>query len=283
MLPFSRYLLRDVASLPGYWYRLWRENRAVPAGEKIAYGPHPRQYFRLHLPAKKPVGLLIYFHGGGWQYGSPEMFRAVVSVFEGLNLAIVLPSYRRIPEHDFGHIHADLLALHERIASLFTERDLPRQPCFMGGMSAGAHLAALSVLDPTVRVAGAYTLSDISAVFLCGGVLDLDAMPDSYVIRSLAGARDTERWQAANPLHYLSTEALPPTLVIHGTADGMVPYAVCESFVKGTTEYCTVPAEMHTVQGGGHMAAGQWLFTQDESRKKIRALVAENLKVALSE
>ena len=105
----------------------------------------PDQTLYLSLPkGKKNVPLLIFFHGGGMTGGAREV---PDMVFDG-EFAIAEPRYRLSPA---ALAPAQIEDAAQAIAWCFSHADefsIDRRRIFIGGMSAGAYLAAISVMNP---------------------------------------------------------------------------------------------------------------------------------------
>jgi acetyl esterase/lipase len=69
-----------------------------------------------------------------------------------------------------------------------------------------------------------------------------------------------------SPIYHVSAET-PPTLIIHGDADALVPIQQSESFIAKLKE-AGVPAQLVVHHGAGHGGAG-FAATADEDRKTI--------------
>ena len=86
-------------------------------------------------PAK---GMILYFHGGGFVFGSPRTHRAMLARLSGLaGLPACLPRYRLAPEHPFPAAFEDAVAAYRSIL----DRGVPANRIFLGGDSAGGGLA----------------------------------------------------------------------------------------------------------------------------------------------
>ena len=114
-----------------------------------AYGDDYWQKVDLFLPADKTLtGLpvLIFLHGGGWEFGYKEWMGYMAPAFTDLPAIFVSVSYRLIPQVRFpAHLDDTLAALawvHKNIA----RHGGDPSRLFIGGHSAGAHLAALATL-----------------------------------------------------------------------------------------------------------------------------------------
>ena len=98
------------------------------------------------------------------------------------------------------------------------------------GESAGGHLAALlGLTDPGVRAVvdwyGPADLTTVAADAAAGGISAVDpGAPDSReaLLLGVAPSSDPERARAASPVTHVHADA-PPFLLLHGTADRLVP------------------------------------------------------------
>jgi dipeptidyl aminopeptidase/acylaminoacyl peptidase len=70
----------------------------------------------------------------------------------------------------------------------------------------------------------------------------------------LAGGQDEHTLAAASPITYVAPGA-PPFLLIHGTADTVVPYEQSEVFAQALTE-AGVPVQLVPIEGADHIFNG---------------------------
>ena len=93
-----------------------------------------------YTPAEAPM--VVWFHGGGYVFGSPEThLRAAVYLADTHGLTVLLPRYRLAPEHRWPAQISDALDV------LPTGRDI-----ILAGDSAGGHLALVAALQVPGRV-----------------------------------------------------------------------------------------------------------------------------------
>lgn len=106
----------------------------------------------LMLTPRHAVGNMLYFHGGGFRIGSPELSAGFVSHLAAHSQCqVVLPFYRLAPERPFPCALLDGQSVLE---------DLPGgMPLLLGGDSAGGNLAAVLARRFAHRVDGALLLS----------------------------------------------------------------------------------------------------------------------------
>ncbi|MEZ4988218.1 MAG: alpha/beta hydrolase [Saprospiraceae bacterium] len=222
------------------------------------------------LPETPPRGWVIYWHGGGWQVGSPERFTVSSYAWLEAGYGVVLPSYRRMPQYHFGAIRADLITSLQHIKTWWSATVGHHTfPVILLGMSAGGHIASIAGLDKEIHAATGWDTMKIAGVIACAGVLDLGLMAQNPLIRRLAGSPDSDRFRAANPITHLHGQA-PSFLLIHGTADGMVPYEAALSFrhqyqITNPSGSC----ELITMNKGTHLDTGYWMFQKGAIQDRV--------------
>lgn len=259
-------LIRELVFLPTHWWQMWVGEDIPLQAEKWKYGPHPQQYALFYQPegagfTQKP--LVVFFHGGAWQFGRPEFFRAQARFFLRQGFAVVLPSYRKLPAHNFKHMLSDLELLNDFIIRVFSNQQWETAQIIAGGMSAGGHLAAHLALNPglqSIKTAGLFT---------CGAPLDLHQLDNSLTRRRLAGAPGTTLFNLANPIEYLKVQPSFPTFFIHGNRDGIVPIQCTVSFVEKLRHLAHPNPNFHIIPRGSHLDAGRWAYQQDEPHQKL--------------
>lgn len=116
----------------------FRAERLDPSRTRlaVAYGPHPRQHYDLFLPEHKPVGLVVFIHGGYWLSfdGADWSHLAAGSLQRGL--AVAIPTYRLCPEVRIREITGDIGTAISAAAAAVDG------PLYLTGHSAGGHLAS---------------------------------------------------------------------------------------------------------------------------------------------
>lgn len=260
-----------------YWYRTavakhrWLKNWNT---QQFRYGSAANQYYIVadnkSEPLGKPKPWVIYLHGGAWTFGSPEQFLPAAHLFIEAGYRVVMPSYVRLTQQGFEGIWSDLLACLEHYQLEFGGAG----PTVLAGMSGGGHLAASLASNPQVWK-GLNWQTPLAAI-LCGAVLDLVAMPDSVGLRKLAGKRDSEQFNRANPRWWLERNDSPPPffLLVHGDADCMVAISQSHCYFEVLKTKAT-QAKLWTIKDGTHLDACRWMYREDEVSGEIRELLAK--------
>jgi acetyl esterase/lipase len=183
-----------------------------------------------------PPGVHIDYHGGGWAIGNAAMDDVVnAAIARETGLAVVSVDYTTLPditfENQIAQAHAAVDWVFDNAEAEFGTRDL-----FIGGESAGAHLAACSILrlrdqradfgrlKGAVLFYGPYDLSATQSVRSASrGTLVLDGPAMVPGIAKLLPDRDEQGRRApdVSPLH-ADLSGLPPALLLCGTIDPLI-------------------------------------------------------------
>lgn len=106
----------------------------------------------LILTPRTVVSDLLYFHGGGFRIGSPELAAGFASHLAARSRCrVILPFYSLAPEQPFPAALLDGQAVLEALS--------PQQPLLLGGDSAGGNLATVLARRCSRRVQGVLLLS----------------------------------------------------------------------------------------------------------------------------
>jgi acetyl esterase/lipase len=264
-------LLHEAIHLPWFWVSALSAPKHPTNCRKIYYGTHPRQYYLLCLPQKGGASrpeLLFYFHGGSWRWGKPEFFKTHAGFFNKLGYAVVLPSYRPCPKHNYRHIKEDVEATLLHAYQLAGQEGLPCQQAITGGMSAGGHLACQLALQFDSAAAG-LPAAWIKKSFALGAPLHLAAMPESFVLKDLAGQRQGDLFKQTDPFNHAHARLDCPILVVHGTHDGMVPYHSTKGFAQRREEANPAAVEWKSIYKGTHLSIASWIFKKGATRQAV--------------
>lgn len=150
----------------------------------------------------------------------------------------------------------------------------------MFGMSAGGHLAALlgtSAGDADLEGGEGVTgvSSDVQAVCDWFGPANLLTLRDSEgenakVLGNLLESQAAEfvqRARSASPVNYIDGDE-PPFLIIHGTADELVPVEQSRELHRALLDF-GVQSELIEVEGGGH---GRFQVTEPSMRDLLQRM-----------
>ncbi|WP_237228685.1 alpha/beta hydrolase fold domain-containing protein [Rubinisphaera sp. JC750] len=202
---------------------------------------NPRQSLDLYLPKNRTsdrLPVVVFIHGGGWQNGDKNGgARRISEYVESGNYAGVSVGYRLTDEASWpAQIH-DCKAAIRWIRGNADKYGLDADRIGVYGPSAGGHLVAMLGVAGDVKDLegdlGSYTdqSSAVQCVIDHYGPADLFTMggwhdrPNSPEAKLIGGTvpDNPELAKKASPVTYVTAND-PPFLIIHGTADPVVPY-----------------------------------------------------------
>ncbi len=186
----------------------------------------PARLYRPHSAPPEATALLVYFHGGGWSFGSIDthdhICRRLAIALDGLVLSI---GYRLAPENKFPAAVED--AINAATWASDNARMLGADPAklFLGGDSAGGNLAAVAAIaacdadgPPVAGQLLFYPATDMTMRFASH-----TAFGDDYrltrplmlwsALNYLRDGRDVTN-PRASPLLATSYAGLPPAIII---------------------------------------------------------------------
>ncbi len=212
--------------------------------QRFTYGPDTQHFAELHLPAGEgPFPTAILIHGGFWRV--PYDYRLMDGLARDLaarGIAAWNIEYRRVGDAGGGWPNT-LLDVAHAAAFLRTLPQIDQQRVVAIGHSAGGHLALW--LAAYARLAGRHLPEvsfDVPATPLIGvisqaGVNDLHMswrlnLGGGAASELLGGGFDRvpHRYAAASPAALLPLNV--SQVMIHGTADDRVPFAVSEAYTQ---------------------------------------------------
>ena len=213
-----------------------------------------------------PLPVLLYVHGGGWTIGSKN--------FQGLATCTHMASrgwlcvnadYRLSPRATFPDHIVDV----KRAIRWVREEGarLGADPGFivLTGGSAGGHLSALAALTPNdaeYQPGFEDVDTSVQGCIPFYGVFDFTGQQDHWphrglyetierVVLKVGRQDDPEAFRRASPLHRVHPGA-PPFLVIHGTADSLVPIEESRVFHRALAEATGGRAALAEIPGAQH-------------------------------
>ena len=223
----------------------------------VAYGDDFYHKLDIFLPEDESLidlPVLLFFHGGAWRHGFKEWLGFMAPVLTDLPAIFVSANYRLAPEakhpEPFDDCVDALAWLYRNIADYGGSRDR----LFVGGHSAGGHLAALVGLKREAWAARRLPRNVVKACFPLSGPVNLrlDEMdPEGRRVKvtRLSLARDEDD-RDASPLDNVAGNRTP-FFVAYGEND--LPEVVLnngELIAALREESCVV--EGHEFAGTGH-------------------------------
>ena len=247
----------------------------------VAFGYRPLQLDLWVPDTSQPAPLVVWVHGGAFMMGDrrhlPETLRPG-QVFDALldaGLAVATIDYRHALEAPFPAQLHDAKAAVRYLRAHADQLGISTDRIGAWGESAGGHIAALlgltahrPDLEGTHGVVGPSSAVDVVVDWY--GVSDLTTMPrmtppphivaklepamrtppEDHLLRGLEGPTRAD----ASPVTHVTPDA-PPFLLLHGTADWLVPYAQSQQLAAAMTA-AGAPVELVPIDGAGHIWLG---------------------------
>ncbi|MCH7494214.1 alpha/beta hydrolase [bacterium] len=197
------------------------------------------QALDLFVPEGVPQApLVLMIHGGGWRGGDRSAFAGWCRELALAGYACATMDYRLAPEHPYPAAVEDVAAAVRWLRGVAVEMELDPDRLVVAGSSAGGHLALMAALDEELMLAGGVSLF---------GPTDLSVLREGPAVAAfLAGADPT----GASPISLVSAND-PPILLMHGTADLVVPISQSEA-LRDALEAVGVVVRLSVYAGAGH-------------------------------
>jgi acetyl esterase/lipase len=215
----------------------------VPADQRVPYGDDPSQFLDLFTVQGKPRGAAAFIHGGFWRakYDLTHASHLCAGLARA-GIATASLEYRRSGNGGGWPATFDDL----KAALTAARQHLPSNPVVLGH-SAGGHLA-LRLASAKVAMKGAIGLAPCADLQMAYHL----HLSNDAVVEFLGGTPATApgQYSAADAkLH----PALLPRILVHGTADDVVPIALSQSFVSARVKDTPKP-ELIELAGTDHFA-----------------------------
>lgn len=173
----------------------------------------------------EPQAVVVLVPGGGWSSADPSGLRPLAEHLAASGSAVVTITYGTSGTGDRYPVPVDDVTC----AVAYAAREVPGVPVVLVGHSAGAHLAVLAALRPQPRTgsdpeACAHPARAADAVAGLAGPYDVVAA-GGFAVELFGSPRSDapDLWTEGNPLSWASERPDVPVLLVHGTADDVVP------------------------------------------------------------
>jgi acetyl esterase/lipase len=194
--------------------------------ETARYGPADKQQVDVVRPdGARGLPVLVFLHGGVWQFGDRRDFANVGPAFAGRGFVVVNASYRLAPAARWPAQIEDAAAIVALVKQRATSWGGDPARIALVGHSAGAQLAMVLLYDHRWLAARKLAPTDIKAVVNVSGVFDLrapldEAQDDGGFARFVAPVfgNDVDVLRQASPID-IARKTGTPLLFITGPDD----------------------------------------------------------------
>ncbi len=235
---------RPMSLTRSLWLPFLRRRRDVEHLTDLAYGPAGR-FHRLdlyrHRSHRGDAPVFVHFHGGRFVSGAKDRESLPMLYYLAASGWIVLSAnYRLSPGASFPDAHTDAKRVLAWARENVQEYGGDGTRIVIAGNSAGAHLALFAALTPNdPRYQPDFPHADTSVSAAIG-------------LSGYYGPLDGQRPQTS-PAAHLHSDA-PPTLLLHGDRDSVVPTAWASTFAtflrtasRQPVVYAQLPGAQHNL------------------------------------
>lgn len=225
-------------------------------------GAGPQQQLDLFVPTnRKNMPLIVYVHGGGFGHGdkmgdslNPDELQLL---WDGYAMAST--NYRLTPGALWPAQIEDCKAAIRWLKAHASQYGYDSNRIGVMGESAGGQLVAMLATTSSTKKFDLGDNLDFSSDVTCAVDLfgptdftapEVEGDPGAHALFGGTAKDHMEAARSASPIYYIHSDQ-PPVLVIHGTADHLVPFLQSERFVDAM-EKAGAPFYFHTVVGAGH-------------------------------
>ncbi len=211
------------------------------------------------LDIRKSRPLIVFIHGGSWNWGKRSDYHVYLLDFAKRGWITATVTYRLRKQAKFPAAAEDVKCAVKWIKNHADEFKIDAENIALVGGSAGAHLAMLTAFTAESGEFSQGCNSDgspaVKALVDIYGPVDLtvDYAVSNKNVQKFLGGQYTEIpqiYDVASPGNYV-TEKSPPTLILHGSIDTLVPVEQAELLVSLLQEK-GVPVEYYPLPGWPH-------------------------------
>lgn len=244
----------------------------------VSYGSSAQQAADLYLPAGRDgrTRTIVLIHGGGWTGGDKRDISPYVSELQRRlpGYAVMNVNYRlvSIDSTYFPMQEQDVLS-----AMQFLKKQAPAyhvsDEVVLVGFSAGAHLALLQAYKHPDAISTRGVVSFFGPTDLSNLYLHYADQTIPWVLRKMLGGilqENPQAFEEASPVNFV-TSSSPPTFLLHGDADSLVPVAQAYE-LKEKLDSAGVKNQLTVYPGAGH--DGWSGSTQTDAFNKVQDFIA---------
>ncbi len=190
----------------------------------IGYGTLPRQKLDVYVPKKtanvvtKPLPVVVFFYGGSWDSGERGNYKFIGEAMTSQGFVAIVPDYRVYPEVLFPGFMEDPARVAKWAKEHAAEFGGDPARIFLTGHSAGAHIAAMLVLNDEFLRVQQLKPTDFAGMIGLAGPYDFLPLTSDR-LKTIFGPE--EQRAKSQPINYV-TGNNPPMLLLVGTKDNTV-------------------------------------------------------------
>ncbi|WJX87626.1 putative isoprenylcysteine alpha-carbonyl methylesterase icmel1 [Trifolium repens] len=267
--------------LPGFIQVGYRYFFSSQIRRSVVYGDKPRNRLDLFLPRNSdgPKPVVAFITGGAWIIGYKAWGSLLGQQLSERDIIVACIDYRNFPQATISDMIEDASQGISFVCNNIAEYGGDPNRIYLMGQSAGAHIAACTIVEQAIKEAGegestSWSLSQIKAYFGLSGGYNLFNLVDYFHSRGLYRSIFLSIMEGEESLRRFSPEVmvqdpnignavslLPNMVLFHGTGDYSIPSDQSTSFAE-TLKRAGVKAEAILYEGKTHTD----VFLQDPMR-----------------
>ncbi|MCA8998511.1 MAG: alpha/beta hydrolase [Planctomycetaceae bacterium] len=229
---------------------------------------------RLDIYSTEPAEdrpIMVWIHGGGWKRGDKAAVQDKPKAFLEHGFLFVSINYRFVPEVTVAEMTADVARAIRWVHDHASEFGGNADEVFLGGHSAGAHLAALVCTDESYLQAEGLTLAQVkgcvpvdTAMYDIPTRIEASGPRQADYYRELFGQEIATQRKLSPITHVAPDKGIPPFLILH-VADRVDSTTQSQALAKALKQ-AGVAAKVVPAKGKTHGTINRDLGTPvDES------------------
>jgi len=167
----------------------------------LAYGDEPTERLDLFPAREEPSPLLVFIHGGFWRTLDKSDYSWIAPAFVRHGVAVALINYGLAPGTPMEDIVRQTLAAIAWLYRQAPRHGIDRDRIHVGGHSAGAHLASLSMAALWPVYAADLPADLVKGVLAVSGVYDLEPLVHAPFL-NVDLKLDRDRARRLSPVQY---------------------------------------------------------------------------------
>ena len=231
----DRTLFRSICTIGDFRFHLQKKPDDIERKVNIPYGKYGKwNLLDVYYPkgTKKPLPVIINIHGGGYVYGTKELYQYYCMSLAQRGFTVVNFNYRLVPEIFFPEPVIETNKVMKWICSNANEFYININNVFMVGDSAGAQIAsqyAAIVTNPEYASLFELTVPDfnLKAIALNCGMYEKFheiKIPLPGLLQDYFGKDPLQHGEKINVLKYINS-SFPPAFITSAVNDFLLPCA----------------------------------------------------------
>ena len=239
-------------------------------------------------PPAEQKPCIVFLCGGSWSVMDPTVWMAEMTYYAKRGYVVAGVQYSVSGEAAFPEQVIEIRQAIRYLRAHAEELRIDPERIAVMGESAGGHLAAITALTAEYPAFDNGEYSGYSSAVSCAviyygpnaiydhkqlGDFPLPMLnPAEKLVQTKPLSAKPELWKALDCRTYI-TEQAPPFLLLHGTADALVPVSQSDLFYEALEE-AKIPTEYLRIEGAQHASAE---FFQDETKAMVVEFLGRNM------